>query len=82
MTDLIKLIQDALGTTEEGYALVEVASNAHRAEMAMAQAKVHLVLIGGEVYKVFRTKEAAMDFYYKHSHGTVAVEVQTFALED
>jgi len=50
--------------------------------MTQEQEKVYIVLVGGEVYKVFRTKEAAMDFYYKHSHGNVAVEVQTFALED
>lgn len=38
MTDqeLIKRIQDALGTAETGDALVEVARNAHRAEMELA----------------------------------------------
>ena len=82
MTDLIKLIQDALGTAEEGYALVEVASNAHRAEMAMANTKVYIVVAEDLILKVFRTKEAAMDFYYRHCHGTVPLEVQTFALED
>ena len=33
---LVKRIQDALGTAEYGDNLVEVASNAHRAEMQMA----------------------------------------------
>lgn len=38
MTDLevIKRIKDALGTDEDGEALVEVARNAHRAEMELA----------------------------------------------
>lgn len=34
--ELIKRIQDALGTAETGYALVEVARNAHKAEMELA----------------------------------------------
>jgi hypothetical protein len=34
--ELIKLIQDALGTEETGEALIEVARNAHRAEMELA----------------------------------------------
>ena len=34
--ELIKLIQDALGTEETGEALVEVARNAHRCEMELA----------------------------------------------
>lgn len=34
--ELIKRIQDALGTAETGFALVEVARNAHRAEQAWA----------------------------------------------
>ncbi len=32
----IKRIQDALGTAEEGEALIEVARNAHRAEQELA----------------------------------------------
>jgi hypothetical protein len=36
---LIKRIQDALGTAEEGDALVEVALNAHLAEMELAARK-------------------------------------------
>lgn len=38
MTDqeLIKRIQDALGTAETGEALIEVARNAHRAELELA----------------------------------------------
>jgi hypothetical protein len=36
MNDLIKCIQDALGTAETGDALVEVARNAHRAERELA----------------------------------------------
>jgi hypothetical protein len=35
----IKRIQDALGTAEEGDALVEVAQNAHHAEMELAARK-------------------------------------------
>jgi hypothetical protein len=35
-TELIKRIQDALGTGETGEALIEVARNAHRAEMELA----------------------------------------------
>lgn len=34
--ELVKRIQDALGTAEEGEALVEVARNAHRAEQELA----------------------------------------------
>ena len=34
--ELIKAIQDALGTSENGEALIEVARNAHRAEMELA----------------------------------------------
>jgi hypothetical protein len=34
--ELIKRIQDALGTEEAGEALIEVARNAHRAEMDLA----------------------------------------------
>ncbi len=34
--ELIKRIQDALGTQETGEALIEVARNAHRAEMEFA----------------------------------------------
>lgn len=33
---IIKRIQDALGTQETGEALIEVASNAHKAEMELA----------------------------------------------
>ena len=36
LTVLIKHIQDALGTAEQGDALVEVARNAHRAEQELA----------------------------------------------
>lgn len=35
-TDMLKSIQDALGTEETGAALVEVARNAHKAEQAWA----------------------------------------------
>lgn len=34
--ELIKRIQDALGTEETGEALIEVARNAHRAELELA----------------------------------------------
>ncbi len=34
--ELIKRIQDALGTEETGEALIEVARNAHKAELEMA----------------------------------------------
>jgi hypothetical protein len=34
--EFVKSIQDALGTEEEGEALVEVARNAHKAEMELA----------------------------------------------
>lgn len=34
--NLVKHIQDALGTAETGNALIEVARNAHKAEMELA----------------------------------------------
>lgn len=36
LRDFIKRIQDALGTEETGEALIEVARNAHKAEMELA----------------------------------------------
>ena len=57
--DQLKQIADALGTAEDGDALIEVARNAHRAEMAAA--KAHKILIDADKPCANRVLEAVRE---------------------